>query len=338
MHPIPSVLVLGARGRFGQAAVRAFAQAGWRVTAQMRPGATPLGGAGVEWVGADPQDTATLAAASRGASGVVQALSPVYTHQAWRRDVPRLTDAAVAVARGLRATLMVPASVYNYGEQLPAELHEATSQSATTVKGRLRIDSERRIEQATADGRIKAVVIRGGDFFGSAHGSWLDLVMVKKLRAGKFTYPGPLDVRHAWAYLPDMAQSFVDVAAQRGKLPAFQVLHFSGHSVTGQDWADALGPIAREQGWVAQDGQLRIGSLPWPLLQALGLVAPTLAALSEMRYLWRRPHRLVNTRMQALVGPEPHTAFAQALRSALADLGLLAPAHAGVVVAATVTP
>ena len=338
MHAIPSVLVLGGRGRFGQAAARAFAQAGWRVTAQMRPGATPLGGAGVDWVGADPQDTATLAAASRKASVVVQALNPVYTHQAWRRDVPRLTDAAVAVARELRATLMLPASVYNFGEQLPAELHEATPQSATTVKGRLRIDSERRIQQATADGRMKAVVIRGGDFFGSGHGSWLDLVMVKNLGAGKLTYPGPLDLQHAWAYLPDMAQSFVDVAAQRGKLPAFELLHFSGHSVTGQNWADALGPIAREQGWVARDGRLRMGSLPWPLLRALGVVAPTLEALSEMRYLWRRPHRLVNTRMQALVGPEPHTAFAHALRSALAGLGLLAPSQAGVVVVAEEMP
>ena len=33
-----TVLVLGARGRFGSAAVRAFARAGWRVVAQVRPG------------------------------------------------------------------------------------------------------------------------------------------------------------------------------------------------------------------------------------------------------------------------------------------------------------
>ena len=33
------VLILGARGRFGLAAARAFADAGWRVLGQMRPGA-----------------------------------------------------------------------------------------------------------------------------------------------------------------------------------------------------------------------------------------------------------------------------------------------------------
>lgn len=338
MQTIPSVLVLGGRGRFGQAAARAFAQGGWRVVAQMRPGAVAVRIPGVQWIEAQPEDTAGLARQCGHASVVVQALSPVYTHKAWRREVPRLTTAAISIAQELGATLMLPASVYNFGEQLPAELREDTAQPATTVKGRLRIESEQRIEQAAKNGKLRAVVIRGGDFFGSGTGSWLDLAMAKDLRSGKFTYPGPLDLQHAWAYLPDMAQAFVDVAALRGKLPAFEVLHFAGHSVTGQDWADALVVIAREQGWIASDGRLRIGSLPWPLLRALGMFAPTLEALSEMRYLWRRPHRLVNTRMEALVGPEPHTPFAQALRFSLEELGLLAATDGPVGVPSGVTP
>ena len=34
-----TVLILGARGRFGLSAARAFANAGWRVLGQTRPGA-----------------------------------------------------------------------------------------------------------------------------------------------------------------------------------------------------------------------------------------------------------------------------------------------------------
>jgi hypothetical protein len=49
-----SVLILGARGRVGQAAARAFAQAGWTVHAQLRPGATGPQIAGVQWLHADP--------------------------------------------------------------------------------------------------------------------------------------------------------------------------------------------------------------------------------------------------------------------------------------------
>ncbi len=328
MTTAPTVLILGARGRFGQAAARAFAAAGWQVVAQMRPGAAALPIAEVRWTEARPDDSAALAAAAPGAAVVVQALSPLYTHRAWRREVPRLTQAAIAITRELRATLMLPASVYNFGRELPAQLREDTPQVADTVKGGLRIESEARIRRATADGDMKAVVIRAGDFFGSGNGSWLDLAMAKDLQRGRFSYPGPLDLPHAWAYLPDLAQGFVRVAQARERLPAFETLHFAGHTQAGRDWLDALTDVAWDNGWLSAGGRLKVGSLPWPLLRALGLVVPTFEALAEMRYLWRRPHQLVDTRMQALVGPAPHTPFQQAVRSAIADLGL-APAGSG---------
>ncbi|MGH6625078.1 MAG: hypothetical protein ACRECD_00785, partial [Burkholderiaceae bacterium] len=64
MSQASSVLILGARGRFGIAAARAFAQAGWQVHAQLRPGATGPAIAGVQWLAAAPEDTATLMARS----------------------------------------------------------------------------------------------------------------------------------------------------------------------------------------------------------------------------------------------------------------------------------
>jgi hypothetical protein len=172
---------------------------------------------------------------------------------------------------------------------------------------------------------MKAVVIRAGDFFGSGSGSWLDLVLAKDLRRGRFSYPGPLDLPHAWAYLPDLAQSFVRAAQARASLQPFETLHFAGHSVTGADWRDALTDIAWDNGWLPADGKLKQGSVPWPLLRALGLVLPTFEALAEMRYLWQRPHRLVDARMQQVLGPQRQTAFTDAVRLALADLGMVQP-------------
>jgi nucleoside-diphosphate-sugar epimerase len=322
MTTASTVLVLGARGRFGQAAAHAFAAAGWRVVAQMRPGGAALPIAGVHWIEAHPDDTAALAAAAPDATVVVQALSPLYTHRVWRRDVPRLTQAAIAISRELAATLMLPASVYNFGRELPPMLFEHTPQVPDTVKGGLRIDSETQIRLATQDGGLRAVVIRAGDFFGSGQGSWLDLVMAKDLPRGKFTYPGRLDLPHAWAYLPDLAQAFVRVAQARAQLPAFETLHFAGHTVTGAQGCEALADIAWDHGWLPAGGSLRQGSLPWPLLRLFGLVAPTFEALAEMRYLWNRPHRLVDTRMQRLPGRQQQTPFGDAVRLALADLGM----------------
>lgn len=322
--PSPSsVLILGARGRFGSAAVHAFAQAGWQVHAQMRPGATPPPAApGVQWLLADPDDTAVLAAAAKSAAVVVQGLSPLYTHKVWRTEVPRLTNAAIAITRELRATLMLPASVYNFGEGMPARLLEDTPQNATTFMGRMRIASEALVREATLDGGMKAVVIRGGNFFGSGSGSWLDLV-AKDIQKGRLSYPGAANVPVSWAYLPDMARSFVDVANRREALPAFEALHFAGHTLTQQDWVDALDEIAWERGWLPESGRLQVKAMSWPLLRALGLFMPTLAAICEMRYLWRVPHGLVNRRMAALAGPEAHTPFEKALRTSLDELGLL---------------
>lgn len=317
-----TVLVLGARGRLGAAVTRAFAQAGWQVVAQVRPRAGPLPVVpGVSWVPALPWETETLAAAAGHAPVVVQALSPAYTHPAWRRDWPRLAEAGIAISRRLGATLMLPGNVYNYGRALQPLLQEHTPQEADTVKGRIRIALERQLAQATTDGAMRAVVLRAGDFYGAGNGTLLDLVVAKALAQGRVTWPARhLDVATPWAYLPDLAAAFVAVARRREALAPFDTLHFAGHLATGADWVAALTLVAREAGWLAPDGALRVSHLPWPLLRLAGLAVPTLAAVSEMRYLWQTPHRLDDTRLRALAGPLPVTPFQQGVRAAVAGL------------------
>ncbi|MEP6790353.1 MAG: NAD-dependent epimerase/dehydratase family protein [Ramlibacter sp.] len=317
-----SVLILGARGRFGLATARAFAQAGWTVYAQVRPGGTGPATPGVEWISVDLQDTQALAAAAAGATVVVHGLNPAYTHSAWRQQVPALMDGAIRAARALGATLMLPGNVYNFGESMPALLREDTRQAAAGFMGHMRIALEQQMNAAAQDGRMKAVVIRAGDFFGSGAGTWFDQVMVKDLQRGKFTYPGGEGVPIAWAYLPDLARTFVLVAQRRAQLPAFETLHFHGNSLTRGDWAGELEGVARERGWLAAGARLKTSTLPWPLLRVAALFVPTFAALVAMRYLWKTPHALDNRGLVTLIGNEPHTPFAQAVRNALDDLGM----------------
>jgi nucleoside-diphosphate-sugar epimerase len=318
-----TVLVLGARGRFGLATALAFRKAGWRVLGQTRPGAVipeAATGSGIEWLGIDLTDPTGLCRAAQGVAVVVHALNPsAYTLKAWRREVLPMTDAAIDVARALNATLMVPGNVYNFGASMPPLLREDTPQQATSVKGQIRVAMEHRLK---ASG-IKTVVIRAGDFFGSGKDSWFDMFVAKNIRQGRVTYPGPLDVPTAWAYLPDLARSFVAVAERRDQLPLFEVLHFGGFSVTGKAWLDTLTPIAQTQGWLKADAALAYKRLPWPLLRLMALVNPLLASLMEMRYLWGTPHALTNDKLVALIGPEPHTPFDLAVKHALVDLGML---------------
>lgn len=316
-----TVLILGARGRFGLAAARAFAEAGWRVLGQTRPGAALPNDQLIEWLATDLYDSQALAAAAHGATVVVHALNPAYTHQAWRAQVLPMMEAATAVTRALNATLMVPGNVYNFGAAMPAVLHEDTPQAAQTVKGHIRIAMEAQFKRSG----VRGVVIRAGDFFGSGQGTWFDQVIVKDIQKGKFTYPGQRDVATAWAYLPDLARTFVAVACKRAQLRPFEVFHFAGYSISAQQWLDALEPVARAQGWVSPGAPLKRRTLPWSLLRLGAWLVPTWAALVEMRYLWDTPHALANDKLTALIGPEPNTPLAQAAKAALADLGLVAP-------------
>jgi nucleoside-diphosphate-sugar epimerase len=181
-----------------------------------------------------------------------------------------------------------------------------------------------RMEAQLQGSGVRSIVVRAGDFFGSGKGTWFDTAMVKDIRKGVFTYPGPRDVSTAWAYLPDLARSFVAVAQRRATLRPFEVFHFAGHRVTGQRWLDVLTPVAQAQGWVKPSAQLKLGSLPWSLIRLGAWLMPTWAALLEMRYLWNAPHALANEKLTALIGPEPHTPLAQAAQTALVDLGLMA--------------
>ena len=316
-----TVLILGARGRFGLAAARAFADAGWRVQGLMRPGAqVPVEAASdsrIEWVTADLQDAAAVARAAQGASVVVHALNPAYTDKAWKSQALPMTGAAISITRALDATLMFMGNIYNFGADMPAVLTEDTPQRAETVKGQIRITMEEQIRRSG----VAAIVIRAGDFFGSGKGTWFDQSIVKEIQNGKLTYPGHKDVATAWAYLPDLARTFAQVAAHRDTLKPFEIFHFAGHSITGQEWLDTIEPIAQAQGWVKPGERVRYGRLPWPIIRIGALFVPTLAALLEMRYLWDTAHALDNRKLVALLGAEPHTPLTQAVAATLKDLG-----------------
>jgi nucleoside-diphosphate-sugar epimerase len=319
-----TVLILGARGRFGLAAAKAFAASGWRVLAQVRPGAnlpaqatTPRG---ICWLPVDLFDSAALARAGQGAAVVVHALNPsAYTFKAWAAEGLPMLDASLQLASALGATLMLPGNVYNFGAAMPALLHEGTPQQAQTIKGKIRIAMEEKMRTSG----VRSVVIRAGDFFGSGQNSWFDMFLVKNISKGKMTYPGHRDVPTAWAYLPDLARTFVAVADRRASLAPFEVLHFKGDSLTGQQWLTALEPLAKEGGWIKPQGRLKFSSLPWPVIRVGAWVNPTWASLLEMRYLWDTPHALANSKLVSLIGAEPHTPVAQAAREALAELEIL---------------
>jgi nucleoside-diphosphate-sugar epimerase len=321
MTSTSTVLILGASGRLGAACTGAFADAGWQVIAQLRKPATQKLPDGVYPLvtGNSPCDRST--AKLQNVDVVVHAMNPAYTNPAWMTHVPAMMASSIEIAQSLNATLMFPGNVYNFGADMPETLNESTPHRPHTVKGKLRVDAELALERATQASALRAIVIRAGDFFGSGSGSMFDQVTVSKIRKGTFTRSGPIDIRTPWAYLPDLAQTFVRVAEQRQQLAAFEVLHFAGHAINGRDWLRALQPLATANGWLANWQTLKTATLPWSAMRVMALFNLELASLVEMRYLHSTPHALDNTRLRKLIGAEPHTPLAKAAANALTELG-----------------
>jgi len=309
-----TIAILGANGRLSKSAARAFLAAGYRVIAVTRSGQAK-GLHDAEQRAADAMDRAALIRATEGADFIFNGLNPPYTE--WSKRVLPMGENVVAAARHHGAVHLFPGNVYNYGHSIPPFVTGDTPQAAETRKGEIRIGLEALFERAAAEQAVKTIVLRAGDFYGSeGSGSWFDLVVAKKIGKGTYTYPGAGSVPHSWAYLPDLAEAFVRLADRAADLPDHSRFLFAGHTMTGD--------VLKRHCETAMGHSLRGASVPWPLLRLCGLVVPMLHEVSEMAYLWDRPHALDGSALEAVIGPEPRTDPQMAVAQALADLGIAA--------------
>ncbi|WP_346914787.1 NAD-dependent epimerase/dehydratase family protein [uncultured Roseibium sp.] len=287
------IVVLGATGRFGRAAMTAFRTAGWTVRGFSRSMPEPRSADAHEWMTGDAHDRGSVIRAAEGCDVIVNALNPPYP--LWRRDLPVFTRNVIAAAWRSGATVMLPGNVYNYGAGMPSVLSEETPHRPTTRKGHLREEMER----SYAGCGIRTILLRAGDFIdGRKTGNWLEDYILADLPKGKIMYPGPLDRVHAWAYLPDMAAAMAGLAEKRDQFADFEEFGFPGFALTGCELI-----AAAEQ---AVGRNLKVRGMPWPLLRVGGLFSPLMREVTEMAYLWKVPHRVDGSKL-ALVLPDLRT-------------------------------
>ena len=258
---------------------------------------------------------ADVLAAAQGVQVIFHGANPP-GYANWARLVPPMLESVIAAARATGASIAFPGNVYNYGPDAWPELSETSPQHPKTRKGAIRVQLEARLAAVAAEG-VRSLVVRAGDFFGPVSDtSWLTEGWVKKgkpIRA--ISLPGPSEVAHDWAYLPDFAESFVRLIEREAELPAFALFHHRGHVLTGAEMARALERVAGRK--------LPRHSLPWFAMAAVSPFVEMLREMREMRYLWENDVLLDNAKLTAFLGEEPHTPLDQALRTALEGQGCL---------------
>jgi nucleoside-diphosphate-sugar epimerase len=314
------VLVLGASGGIGGEVARQLRDAGWRVRALSRSlDAASVERDGIGWVRGDALDRDAVLRAARGCSVLVHAVNPP-GYRNWSTQVLPMLDNTIAAATREQATIVLPGTVYNFGPDAFALLHEDAPQRPVTRKGAIRVEMERRLQAATAD-RVRTIVVRAGDFFGPRAGNnWFGQGMVKAGRpVTAISVPGRPGVGHQWAYLPDVARTMVELLERRDALEPFARFHLGGHwDADGMQLAQAVRRVAQRHGL-----RPTIRRFPWWLVWAAAPFVTTMREMLEMRYLWREPLRLENARLTAVLGREPLTPLDTAVETTLAGLGCL---------------
>lgn len=315
-------LILGATGGFGGEVANALHRHGWQIRALHRnPDIAARQTADmpfIDWTKGDAMMAADVRAAAADAALIVHAVNPP-GYRNWGGTVIPMLDNTIVAAKETGARILFPGTIYNFGPEALPLLNETSAQMPRTRKGKLRVEMERRLRAAAGEG-VPVLILRAGDFFGGRQpqNSWFAQGFVKagrKLRA--VTYPGPHHVGHAWAYLPDMAETAARLLLREAELGGFESFHFGGHWLEpGVEMADAIRHAVGKPG-------APIKRFPWFAVTLLSPFVETFREMREMRYLWKKPARLDNAKLLGFLGHEPYTHLDIAVSTTLAGLGCI---------------
>lgn len=304
-----NVTVLGSNGHIGNAAMRAFAEAGWTVTGLARANRKPVPNTTV--IIGDANDLETVRAATADADVVVHALHLPYDKWGNGASEAQLQVVLDAI-KGHGKTLLFPGTIYNY-RATDRTVAPGLRQSGEQPRGEIRIRLEQMLHKGAEAGDFQAIILRAGDFYGPGNrGEWFESAMLMDHAKGRLHHLGDLETRHSWAYLPDLGRGFVRLAELRETLGSFENFHFAGHWVSHGQMMQAIQAAAGKS--------LKVSPQAWWAIKAIGLFNPMMRDIYRMRYLWLNEMELVDPRFDALVGPGFTTPFDEAVAVTVEEL------------------
>ena len=255
-----TVLILGGTGKIGAHAAIAFENAGWTVRHYDRK-------------------SGDMTRAAMGADVIINGLNPPNYHN-WAQLIPQITAQIIDAAKASGATVIVPANIYNFGNQ-PGTFDEHTPQRAHTRKGKIRVE----MEKSYAAAGVQTILLRAGNFIDpTGNGDIMSVAMMRSIRKGKLTSLGDPTAMQAYCYVPDWARAAVMLAQKRNQLNTFEDIPFPGHAFTSnQLHAEIEQHLGRA---------ITLTAFPWWVMKLLSPVWELAREFSEMRYIYAMPHQL----------------------------------------------
>lgn len=321
-NEMKTAMVIGATGSFGGGVTSELLGRGWKVRALVRDVAAAkeaLGAReGLELVAGDALIADDVARAARGADVIVDSFNVAYDK--WD---PMTIDSAkivAEVAADQELLVLFPGNVYGLGPDFCEPLAEDAPREPHTKKGKIRNRIEAIFEEASTRG-ARFIVLRCGDFFGPgvpADSSWFNIVVEKAISGGAIVYPGDFDTPHQWAYMPDAAETAVDLIERADKFSAFEVFHFGGHVVEPRRLVEAIRKVLG-------DPDRKLKAFSWWMVTLASPFVGFLRELREMRYLWDEPVIMRDDKLRGVFEEVPHTPLDEAVAQTLEAMGAAKP-------------
>ena len=280
-----TVLILGASGKIGKHAAKAFAHAGWTVKMYDR-------------------ERGDMTAAAQGVQVIVNGLNPPNYHN-WAGIIPQITRDVIAAAKASGATVIIPGNIYNFGG-VNGVIDETTPQRPCSKKGQIRVE----MEAAYRASGVQTIVLRAGNFMDPERNKDVfSMLVANKARKGLITAMGDPQATQAYAYLPDWAQVAFKLAERRDSLSTFEDVPFGGYAFSAEELG---GFVTCEIG-----REVKVKQFAWWMMSATAPFWELAREFKEMRYLMEMSHSMSDTKLKALVPDFTPTDQATAIRACL---------------------
>ncbi|WRP07621.1 NAD(P)H-binding protein [Rossellomorea aquimaris] len=302
-------MVVGASGGMGYALVMELVSRGVEVVAFAR-GKEQLTRLfeGMERVTLKPGDAKNkdqLIHAAMGSDIIFHAMNLPY--EEWKHKLSTITGNIILAAEQNNARLAVVDNIYAYGRSAGALLTEDGEKHPHTRKGKLRLEMDRMIKQAS----FPALICHFPDFYGpNATNTYIHFTLEQLLKKKKAGFVGPKNVVREFMYTRDGAKAMVDLASHDGAY--------------GQNWnVPAVAPITGDEVERILKRQLGEEKGLYSISKSMFAVFSLFAGKGmrealEMQYINSEPTILSGEKIDGFIGKRQHTSYEQGIAETIA--------------------
>ena len=283
--------VIFGTGPLGQSVMRELIKRGKKVRMINRSGKANVPQA-VEVVASDAYNPEETRRVTEGASVVYQCAQPGYSE--WPEKFMPLQSSILQGVAANGAKFIVGDNLYMYGD-VDGNLHEALPYVAHTRKGKVRGEMAQAVLDAHKQGKVRAALVRGSDFYGAAVlGSAIGERVLYPILDGKAAqFIGNPDLPHTYTYIDDFGKAMV-IAGERDEALG-QAWHVpNAPTTTTREVVNIIAKIAGQEA--------KISVMPKMMLRILSLFISDLRELNEMMYEFEKPFVVDSSKFESTFG------------------------------------